>query len=75
MNCIMCDSDRIIEISAKCSDMCSLEFKGIEYHGDIPDDINIGSGDYINIDICLNCGHAQGLSDEEDPQFYENKGM
>ena len=70
MNCIMCNGERIIEISAKCSDLCMLEFKGAEYHGDVPEDIKIGNSDYVEVDICLDCGHAQGLSDEPDPEFY-----
>ena len=70
MNCIMCDSERIIEISAKCSDLCTLQYKNAEYNGEVPSDINIGSGDYIEVDICLECGHAQGVSDQPDPQFY-----
>jgi hypothetical protein len=73
MNCIMCNSDRILEINAKCSDLCILEFKGVEFIDYPPSDVNIGDGDYINIDICLNCGHAQGLSNEPDPQFYTEK--
>ena len=73
MECINCDSDRILEISAKCSDMCCLKFKGVKRDGYVPDDMGIGSDDYIEIDICLQCGMAQGLSDEPDPMFYTNR--
>ena len=70
MNCIQCDSDRILEISGKCSDMCGLNFKGVDYDGDVPNDLGIGGGDYIEVDICLACGMVQGLSDHPDPEFY-----
>jgi hypothetical protein len=70
MECIHCGSDRVLEISAKCNDKCILEFKGMEHQGYVPENLAIGGADYIEIDICLNCGIAQGLSDEPDPDFY-----
>jgi len=70
MECENCNSDRILQISAKCNDMCSLVFKSVEYNGYVPNESKIGGGDYIELDICLECGIAQGCVDSEDPQFY-----
>jgi len=67
--CESCGSDRILEISAKCNDMCILRFQGVENDGYVPRDLPIGGGDYIEIDICLDCGIAQGIAESEDPRF------
>lgn len=29
-------------------------------HGYVPDDMGVGGGDYVDIDLCLNCGRVQG---------------
>ncbi len=71
MECINCNSDRILIISAKCASLCFLQFKEVEHQGEIPSDLTIGGGDYIELDICLECGMAQGMSDEPDPKFYK----
>lgn len=59
MNCIKCNSLRIIEINAKCSDCCNIEINDKEHDGYVPYDINIGGGDYIRFSFCLNCGFIQ----------------
>lgn len=69
MECVNCKSDRVLSISAKCSDCCNIQFKDKEHQGYVPSDLTIGGGDYIEIDICLSCGMAQGLEDQEDPNF------
>ena len=74
MECENCKSDRVLQISAKCNDMCSLVFKSIESNDYVPDNLKIGGGDYIELDICLECGMAQGCADSEDPDFY-NKAI
>lgn len=72
MKCEKCQGDRILEISAKCNDLCSLEFKGINYFGYVPKDLKVRShfGDYVDLDICLSCGHAQDMEYQPDPKFY-----
>ena len=70
MNCSKCNSERVLMISAKCSDMCSMEYKGQEHNGYVPKDSPFGGGDYIEIDICLDCGMAQGIENHPDPDFY-----
>lgn len=62
-----CGSDRILSVSGKVSDMCGYEFQGDSRDGYVPRGLNIGSGDYLEFDLCLNCGQHQGtfpVSDE-----------
>lgn len=57
-----CGSERIANVTAKCSDMCCIDFAGTEYDGYVPDDMGIGdgSGDYVTFSYCLDCGTIQG---------------
>lgn len=32
----------------------------IEFDGYVPDDLGIGGGDYVEFDLCLDCGQVQG---------------
>jgi len=58
--CKFCSSDRVISVSAKCSDLSTVEFGNKEHNGYLPDDLGIGGGDYVEFDLCLNCGRVQG---------------
>lgn len=65
MTCAKCGSHRIADVSAKCSDMFTLETDGqdgkhIEHVGYVLPDINIGGGDYVRFTYCLQCGYMQG---------------
>lgn len=62
MKCQRCESDRIMSINAKCSDLCFADIKGNEKDGYVPRDIGLKdtSGDYVELDYCLNCGQIQG---------------
>jgi hypothetical protein len=73
MECHKCGSDRVLQISAKCNDLCILNFKEVEHEGYVPNDLAVGGGDYIEIDICLACGTAQGISNVDDPDFYTDE--
>lgn len=59
MICI-CGSTRIMKISAKCSDAAELQIPhlNLEIEGGLPS-IGPFGGDYINLDICMNCGTIQ----------------
>lgn len=57
-NCISCDSDSIILINAKCSDLFMAEYKGYEYDG-YPLPLPISNGDSVEFSLCLNCGKVQ----------------
>ena len=58
--CVKCASERIAHINAKCKDLCFVDIGGQEHDGYVPSDMGIGGGDYVEIDLCLNCGHVQG---------------
>ncbi len=60
MKCQNCESERVMSVSAKCSDMCSLQLGDMEKDDYVPDHIGIGSGDYLEFDYCLDCGRIQG---------------
>lgn len=75
MNCDNCGGENILEISAKCSDMCILNYLGVEHAGYVPHDLPIGGGDYIKLSICFDCGKAQGIKEAEDPMFYIDRAI
>lgn len=58
--CSKCASERIAHINAKCSDMCFVNIGDQEHDGYVPRDLGVGGGDYVEIDLCLACGHVQG---------------
>lgn len=60
MSCQNCNSNRLINISAKCSDLCLIEIGDTEYDGYVPRDIGIGGGDYVRMTYCLECGQIHG---------------
>ena len=61
MNCDKCTSERVANIQGKVSDMCSVSLLEKDKNGYAPDDMNIGGGDYLDFDFCLNCGKVQGV--------------
>lgn len=58
--CDKCGSNRIFGVSAKCSDCCISVFGDKEKDGYAPSELNIGGGDYVQVDFCLQCGKIQG---------------
>ena len=61
MNKCKCESERLAELSAKCSDLCDYEVAdGRGCDGYVPCDVGIGGGDYVQIIYCLDCGTIQG---------------
>lgn len=62
--CQTCNSKRLVFISGKSSDMNSFYFEESGKKSDdfeyVPDDMNIGGGDYIEFFMCLDCGQIQG---------------
>jgi len=69
MKCDKCESERIMEFMGKTSDLCHAEIQGTEYDGECPKDLGIGSGDYIRLSYCLDCGKIQGTFPIKEPQF------
>ena len=68
MNCQRCDSERLLRVNGKTDDRCSVSSSQTESHGYVPCGINIGGGDYIKIQVCLDCGQLQGEWPVEDPE-------
>lgn len=64
----MCNHERKLSITAKCSDMCSLSFPGgvRQDDGYVPQGLSIGGGDYIEMDVCIDCGVVIGFPKAED---------
>lgn len=74
MKCQRCESERVLEGGGKSSDMNWFQVgnKAVWHDGSsridkkpgvahyVPYGLNIGGGDYINIDVCLDCGQMQG---------------
>lgn len=60
MPCINCGSDRVLQVTGKVDDRCHLRFDRKEHNGYVPADLNIGEGDYLEFDLCLDCGLVQG---------------
>ena len=69
MDCQRCKSQRILRINAKCDDRCFHEFNGKERSDYVDSHLGIGGGDYIEIDVCLECGQIQGDFPVEDPEW------
>jgi hypothetical protein len=59
MICQHCKRNRVLTVNAKCSDCCDVHFDDNECSGYVPYDLNIGGGDYITFDFCLDCGQIQ----------------
>ena len=66
--CQKCKSENIINLSAKCSDMCFTTYKSFEKDGYVPHIVPLGGGDYVQITVCIECGQVQGdfpISEED----------
>lgn len=59
MGCQKCNSDRILSVCGKTRDLCSASFAGRDRDGYVPYDLGIGSGDYLEFRVCLDCGQMQ----------------
>lgn len=64
-------SNRVLRISAKCSDLCfaSVPHLGIDHDGYAPHIDGIGGGDYIDLEIDLDTGKVIGLKPITDEQL------
>lgn len=84
MSCNKCNSNRVAEVSAKCSDCCGVNLGDSTHDGYVPKDLGIGGGDYIDFSFCLDCGQLQGnfplppaeiekdITDEQIVEFFNN---
>lgn len=51
---------RLAHITAKCSDCCFIKMGEREHDGYVPGDLGVGGGDYVELTLCLQCGHVDG---------------
>jgi hypothetical protein len=58
--CQRCNIERILTISGKCNDLCYVKYDEEISDGCVPREINLGGGDYIELNICMECGQVQG---------------
>lgn len=71
MTCQKCKSERVLSVSAKCSDLCHCYYMDHEKDGYAPELDPVGGGDYIEFDVCLECGQMQGEFPIADEQLKE----
>jgi len=69
MKCHRCNSERTLEVSAKCADLCFVRMGDFEHNGYVPQDCGITYGDYVMFDLCLECGQLQGKFPRPNPSF------
>jgi len=76
VTCKNCDSEKIIDVSGKCSDRFNacLQNKDLVENDYVDSNLGIGEGDYMEFEYCANCGMIQGkfpldLSEFEDEEF------
>jgi hypothetical protein len=68
----------MVSVNGKTSDMCivTVAQTGIAHDGYVPTDApfhkEYGFGDYIEFDLCLNCGQMQGTFPASEME-YESK--
>jgi len=62
MKCQTCQSERVANISGKCSDLCSVQIPSEGYESQGYNSLRgpLGSSDYIELRVCLDCGQVQG---------------
>lgn len=73
-HCQNCSGERLMSVHGKCSSMSFVEVKhlGLEHDGYVPSNLNIGSGKYIEFEVCLDCGHIQGTWPVEDDEVKDS---
>jgi hypothetical protein len=71
MGCQKCGSKRVLFVSGKCNDLCFVEYDDVEKDGYVPDHLGIGGGDYIEIEVCMECGQLQGEWPKDDESIKE----
>ncbi len=58
--CFRCGSTEIIQIAAKCSDLCRITRNGKTEWGYVPDGIALGEDpNYVEFSYCRKCGQIQ----------------
>lgn len=82
MSCQNCQSNRILTLSSKASDLHHWSCGNRSCEGYLPDEFNdfLGSGDYVSLNVCLDCGRLAGQfpvpeldieKEREKPSYFE----
>lgn len=69
MSCQRCNSNRLIRISIKHSDLFWAEMLGKEHDGYAPNIKGLCGGDYTDPTVCMECGQVQGEWPQPNPEF------
>ena len=66
--CSGCKHTQLAYTSAKVSDMFHIDYPSGKCHSVyVPNDIGLGSGDYIEFEYCMHCGKIQGEFPVKEP--------
>jgi hypothetical protein len=58
--CFRCGGTDLIQVAAKCSDMCRVTRNGKTEWGYVPGDLALGENpDYVEFTYCRKCGQMQ----------------
>jgi hypothetical protein len=61
-----CTHDRTLSLSAKCSDMCYVNWPdGTSSDGYAPNIDGLGGGDNVDVKVCIDCKVVIGLADAD----------
>jgi hypothetical protein len=71
-HCSSCSSHKLVQINAKCSDMCWIQWYPSpktghvkEQTGYVPSVLGLGhDSDYIEMELCIACGQIQNFNPE-----------
>lgn len=75
-----CKSNRIMRVTAKCSDLCDVSLDDRQHDGYVPNGLNIGRDKFIMLKVCASCGHLFGkwplpaniLEESSDEELFED---
>ena len=58
--CFRCGSSELVQVAAKCNDLCRLTRNGKTEWDYVPDDLGLGNDpDYVSFTYCRRCGQMQ----------------
>lgn len=58
-----CGSSRTMTLNGKVSDMFSMHIPhmSVDHNGYVPWGFSVGNGDYLRMNICMDCGRIQNF--------------
>lgn len=72
MSCTQCGGDRFANVNGKCSDLSFTDIPhlDLEHDGYVPS-LGVGSGDYVEVSFCLDCGQIPNWKPVTDEMILE----